>query len=109
MIDLKHPEALQHEGRQYLPVVEKGGVRAAVLPGSKGLVESLDVKAVVTLQENIDVPPMPEIVVPERYVVPKLEGLKEGRHPIYGTGLKRTSVKIGGGLNGPKLPKTKKS
>ena len=35
MIDLKHPEALQHEGRQYLPVVEKGGVRAAVLPGSK--------------------------------------------------------------------------
>ena len=88
MIDLKHPEALQHEGRQYLPVVEKGGVRAAVLPGSKvglwnhirnflissilyenikqGLVESLDVKAVVTLQENIDVPPMPEIVVPER-------------------------------------------
>ena len=81
MIDLKHPEALQHEGRQYLPVVEKGGVRAAVLPGSKvgfwnisrnwgfikqGLVESLDVKAVVTLQEIIDVPPMPEIVVPER-------------------------------------------
>ena len=32
----------------------------------QGLVESLDVKAVVTLQENIDVPPMPEIVVPER-------------------------------------------
>ena len=35
VIDLKHPSALQHEGRQYLPIVGKGGARAAVLPGSQ--------------------------------------------------------------------------
>merc|ERR1712228_34836 len=56
-------------------------------------VESLDVKAVVTLQEDIVVPSMPNIEVPERYRVPKLEGLAEGRHPIYGTNLKRINVK----------------
>ena len=28
-----------------------------------------------------------------RYRVPKLEGLAEGRHPIYGTNLKRINVK----------------
>ena len=35
VLDLKHPSALQHSGRQYLPVMGKGGARAAVLPGSK--------------------------------------------------------------------------
>lgn len=65
-------------------------------------------KAVVTLQEDIVVPSMPNIEVPERcqigqlyphnvwlvrYRVPKLEGLAEGRHPIYGTNLKRINVK----------------
>merc|ERR1712181_26552 len=93
VIDLKHPSALQHEGRQYLPIVGKGGVKAAVLPGSQGLVESLEVKAVVTLQEDVQVPSMPEIQVPERYRVPKLEGLAVGRHPIYGTSLKSIDVK----------------
>ena len=35
VLDLKHPSALQHDGRQYLPVIGKGGAKAAVLPGSK--------------------------------------------------------------------------
>ena len=35
----------------------------------QGLVESLEVKAVVTLQEDVQVPAMPEIQVPERYQV----------------------------------------
>ena len=45
-----------------------------------------------------------------RYVVPKLEGLKEGRHPIYGTGLKRTSVKteLDESLEPPKKKKKKR-
>merc|ERR1712222_145079 len=75
------------------PVVGNGGARAAVLPGAQGLVEALEVKAVVTLQENVEVPAMPKIQVPERYRVPKLEGLAAGRHPIYGTSLKRIDVK----------------
>ena len=92
MLDLKHPSALQHDGRQYMPVMGKGEAKAAVLPGSKvvsfylpiltflkrnhpircilqGLVEPLDIKAVVTFQEHIEVPPMPDIQVPERYRV----------------------------------------
>merc|ERR1711934_289552 len=93
VLDLKHPSALQYDGRQYLPVIGKGGTKAAVLPGSKGLVESLEIKSVVTLQEDIEVPPMPNIQVPERYRVPKLEGLAVGRHPVYGTSLKRLNVK----------------
>merc|ERR1712192_153062 len=52
-----------------------------------------EVKAVVTLQEDVQVPAMPEIQVPERYRVPKLEGLAVGRHPIYGTSLKKIDVK----------------
>ena len=46
-----------------------------------------------------------------RYVVPKLEGLNEGRHPIYGTGLKRTSVKteLDESLEPPKKKKKRKS
>ena len=35
----------------------------------QGLVESLEIKSVVTLQEDIEVPPMPNIQVPERYSV----------------------------------------
>merc|ERR1739842_160539 len=58
-----------------------------------GLIESLEIKSVVTLQEDVQVPPMPEIQVPERYRVPKLEGLAVGRHPIYGTSLKKIDVK----------------
>merc|ERR1712192_311347 len=52
-----------------------------------------EVKGVVTIQEDVQVPPMPEIQVPERYRVPKLEGLAVGRHPIYGTSIKRIDVK----------------
>jgi len=69
VLDLKHPSALQHDGRQYMPVMGKGEAKAAVLPGFKGLVEPLDIKAVVTFQEHIEVPPMPDIQVPERYRV----------------------------------------
>ena len=35
----------------------------------QGLVEPLEIKAVVTLQEDVEVPPMPNIQVPERYRV----------------------------------------
>ena len=35
----------------------------------QGLVEPLEIKAVVTLQEDVEVPPMPDIQVPERYRV----------------------------------------
>jgi len=54
---------------------------------------SLEVKAVVTLQEAVPVPPMPDITVPERYRVPRREGLLESRHPIYGVSHKREAVK----------------
>ena len=35
---------------------------------SPGQMTSLEVKAVVTLQEAVPVPPMPDITVPERFV-----------------------------------------
>lgn len=108
VVDLKHPSTLQHDGRQYLPVVGQGEAKAAVLPGSKGQVEPLDIKAVVTFQEHVEVPPMPDIQIPERYKVPKLEGLAVGRHPVYGTSLKRIKTESDESLEPAKKKKKKR-
>jgi len=95
-IDLRRPGAVAHGGREYQAVVRAGaGPTAVLLPGGPGghQMTSLEVKAVVTLQEAVAVPPMPDITVPERYRVPRREGLLESRHPIYGVTHKREAVK----------------